>query len=211
MQESLPRHSDVVRLLFPLIRVLTRLLFAFLGPICVRGAYRVPRRGGVLVLANHRADIDPIVVQVACPRRVHFMAKSELFGIPILGGVIRSFGAFPVRRGAPDRASLRVAIELLRAGKVVGVFPEGELTESGDLQPILPGAALVARQAGVPVICVGLRNTERVLPYGKLIPRPGWRRIWAVWGEPRSFSTGDSNAAVVEWVEAQLRSLCEDD
>jgi len=194
-----------------LIRVLTRLLFGFLGPICVRGAYRVPRRGGVLVLANHRADIDPIVVQVACPRRVHFMAKSELFGIPILGGVIRSFGAFPVRRGAPDRASLRVAIELLRAGKVVGVFPEGELTESGELQPILPGAALVARQAAVPVICVGLRNTERVLPYGKLVPRPGWRRIWAVWGEPRSFSTGDSNAAVVEWVEAQLRSLCEDD
>jgi len=211
MQESLPRHSGLVRLLFPLIRVLTRLLFGFLGPICVRGAYRVPRRGGVLVLANHRADIDPIVVQVACPRRVHFMAKSELFGIPILGGVIRSFGAFPVRRGAPDRASLRVAIELLRAGKVVGVFPEGELTESGELQPILPGAALVARQAAVPVICVGLRNTERVLPYGKLVPRPGWRRIWAVWGEPRSFSTGDSNAAVVEWVEAQLRSLCEDD
>lgn len=165
----------------------------------------------MLVLANHRADIDPIVVQVACPRRVHFMAKIELFGIPILGGVIRSFGAFPVRRGAPDRASLRVAIELLRAGKVVGVFPEGELTESGELQPILPGAALVARQAAVPVICVGLRNTERVLPYGKLVPRPGWRRIWAVWGEPRSFSTGDSNAAVVEWVEAQLRSLCEDD
>jgi 1-acyl-sn-glycerol-3-phosphate acyltransferase len=138
------------------------------------------------------------------------MAKSELFGIPILGGLMRAFGAFPVRRGAPDRASLRTAIQLLKAGEVVGMFPEGALTESGELQTILPGAGLVARQAGVPVICVGLRNTERVLPYGALVPRPGWRRIWAVWGEPKVFHPHDSNDEVVRWIESQLRSLCDE-
>lgn len=139
------------------------------------------------------------------------MAKSELFGIPILGSVMRAFGAFPVRRGEPDRAALRTAIQFLKAGEVVGMFPEGALTESGELQPIMPGAGLVARQAGVPVICVGLRNTERVLPYGAVVPRPGWRRIWAVWGEPKVFLPNDSNDDVVQWIESQLRILYEED
>ena len=93
----------------PIGKFLSRVLFWILGPITSRGAYRVPRKGAVLILANHQADVDPIAVQVACPRAIHFMAKSELFEMAVIGWLIRSLEAFPVMRGEPDRASMRHA------------------------------------------------------------------------------------------------------
>ena len=107
------KHSVTLRFALPFLRIFTALIFLVLGPLIVRGSRRVPRKGGVLILANHIADIDPIVVQMACRRTIHFMAKSELFEIKLLGPLIRWFRAFPVKRGEPDRPSLRHAIELL--------------------------------------------------------------------------------------------------
>ena len=93
------RHKLGVRLMYPVLKLLVRLLMLVLGPLRVRGAERVPRSGGLLILANHIADIDPPVVQISCRRRIHFMAKSELFEIPVLRHLIRWFHAFPVKRG----------------------------------------------------------------------------------------------------------------
>ncbi|HRJ27708.1 MAG TPA: lysophospholipid acyltransferase family protein [Fimbriimonadaceae bacterium] len=185
MAKSEPlRHSLFFRLLYPAIYLVAALVMTVLGPFRVRGRRHVPRRGGVLILSNHLADIDPVAVHLASPRLVHFMAKKELFEMRILGSVIRFFKAFPVQRGAPDRAALRRAIELLQAGEVVCIFPEGQLSESGDLLPILPGAALVAKRAGVPIVCCGLRNTQRIMPYGQFIPRPAFRWVTAEFSPP---------------------------
>ncbi len=102
----------------------------------------------------------------------------------VIGRMMCWFRAFPVVRGEPDRTSLKHAIDLLKQGLVVCVFPEGELSESGEMLPIKPGIALIARQAGVPVMCVGIHGTQWMLPYGKLIPRPAFRKVWIRWGEP---------------------------
>lgn len=160
-----------------------------------------------MVLSNHLSDVDPVAVQYGCPRPVYFMAKHELFDIPILSSLMRLFEAFPVRRGEPDRAALKHAVNLLREGKVVCVFPEGETSESGKLQPVKPGVALIARMAEVPVICCGLRNTNRVMPYGKVYPRMGWHKVTITWGEPKTFPKDASNEEVVAWAQAQLASL----
>lgn len=197
-------------MVLPFFKFVARVIFWILGPIKARGAYRVPREGAVLILSNHLADVDPVVVQVACPRAVHFMAKSELFEMPVLGRVIRWFQAFPVKRGEPDRASMRHAIELLKMGEVVSVFPEGQLSEDGELQELKPGIALIVRQAGAPVICCGLRNTNKVMPYGKVLPRITWRRVYVEWGEPRQFSKENSTEEVMEWATNQLRQLSAD-
>jgi 1-acyl-sn-glycerol-3-phosphate acyltransferase len=191
----------------PVCKFLMRVLFWILGPISSRGAYRVPRDGPVLILSNHLADVDPIVVQVACPRPVHFMAKSELFEMRFIGRMIRWFQSFPVKRGEPDRAAMRHAIELLKMGEVVSVFPEGQLSEDGELQELKPGIALIVRQAGAPVICCGIRNTNKVMPYGSVLPRISWSRIPVEWGELRQFSKESTTEEILEWATQQLREL----
>jgi len=191
----------------PVLRALATVLFWILGPIRTKGRYRFPKDGGVLILCNHLADVDPIVVQAACPRRIFFMAKHELFEMAVLGRFLRWYQAFPVRRGEPDRQALKQAIALLKAGQVVCLFPEGELSESGDLLPILPGAALIIRQAQVPAICLGVKNTNRVMPYGSYIPRPSFRTTPAQWGEPHSFDKQAPTDDIVGWIDGQLREL----
>lgn len=162
-----------------------------------------------MILANHRADVDPAVVQVACPRAIHFMAKSELFEMPVLRVFMRIFQAFPVKRGEPDRAAMRHAIDLLKLGEAVGVFPEGQLTETGELQPLKPGIALLVRQSGARVLCCGLRNTEKVMPYGRVVPRLSWTRVEVQWGEVHQFDRDATTDAILEWVDGQLRELTE--
>ena len=87
------------------------------------------------------------------------------------------------------------------------VFPEGELSVSGELQDLLPGASLIVRRAGVPVICCGVKNSNRILPYGSVFPRPALRFTHARWGDARQFDRKTSNDEVLAWAEAQLREL----
>lgn len=179
----------------------------FLGPVRVVGRYRVPKTGGLLILSNHLADVDPVVLWYASRRPIHFMAKSELFEMRILGRLIRVFKAFPVKRGEPDRQAIKHAIRLLKAGECVAVFPEGQLSEDGRLQPILPGVGLIAKLAGVPILCSGLRGTQRMMPYGTTIPRPAFGGVTVNWGEVREFPKDAEIEEITAWTESQLRML----
>lgn len=201
------QHPFFTAVMLPLAEFLSWILFTALGPTRIFGRRKVPKSGGVLILANHRADVDPILVQIACPRPVYFMAKSELFEMPILGRVIRGFRAFPVKRGEPDRDAIKRAVALLQAGECVCVFPEGELSETGEMLPLKPGVALIVRMAQVPVICLGLRNTNRILPYGAVVPRPALRWVEARWGETRSFDAHVKSEEFLAWADAELRRL----
>jgi 1-acyl-sn-glycerol-3-phosphate acyltransferase len=199
-------HSAFHRwFLLPASRVICFFLFLILGPIRSIRRDRVPRSGGLLILANHLADVDPVVVQLASPRPMHFMAKSELFEMPVLGNLIRAYGAFPVKRGEPDRTSIKRAVNLLRMGEVVCVFPEGQLSESGELQELKPGIALLARMAECEVVCCRLDNTNRIMPYGSLIPRPSFHWTVARWGESRRFDRHAETDEIIAWAEKELR------
>lgn len=182
-------------------------LLTILGPFRFRNWKHVPRKGGLIILCNHLADCDPVVLQAACPRGIQFMSKSELWDMKIVGPLMKWWGAFPVKRGEPDRASLRIASELAKGGAAVGVFPEGQLSEDGHLQEIKPGAALIIRMAGVPVICCGLRNTNRMVPYGSMIPRPALACVTANWGDVRQFDKDSTNEEIVGWIEQEFRRL----
>lgn len=201
------KHNLSVRLAYPVLKLFVRCLMLVLGPLKVKGRSNVPPTGGLLILSNHLADIDPPVVQISCKRRIHFMAKSELFEIPVLKHLIRWFHAFPVKRGEPDRAAIKHAIGLLHEGEAVCIFPEGQLSELGELQPLLPGAALIVRKAAVPVICVGLRKTNRVMPYRKVVPRPSFGFTYAEWGEPRRFADDASQEEIIGWATDELLRL----
>lgn len=150
------------------------------GPLRLRvhGADNIPSSGPVLIVSNHISQIDPPVLGVAVlPRRSHYMAKAELFRIPLLRRIVYRMGAFPVERGGADRRALRVAREVLRRGDVLLMFPEGTRYTDGRLRPGLPGAGSLGLEPGVTVVPAAIWGSHRL-----------FRRVAVVFGAPLDLS-----------------------
>ena len=137
-----------------------------------RGLQNVPRHGALVVVANHGSHLDPPLLGHALPRPVSFMAKAELFKVPLLGRLIRSLGAYPVSRGASDREAIRTALSRLEQGWATGVFLDGTRQRSGRVENPQLGAALLAARSGAPLLPVALVNTHRALG-----PDQSWPRL----------------------------------
>lgn len=170
------------------MKAFMRLCFAYLGGFRANGKSNVPKTGGVLICPNHVSDADPPAVAVALPRNAYFMAKEELFTIPILGYFVNLWHGFPVKRDSADRTALRRAEELLKAGHAVVVFPEGGGNAEGTLQPLHSGALLIALRAKVPVVPVALVNTGKVWTYGDSTPHRAGVPVSVTFGEPLDLS-----------------------
>lgn len=202
-----PHSQSYLRWQLPLARFFAWLFMQLLGPFRSFGRYRVPKTGGLLILSNHLSDCDPIALQVACSRPIRFMAKSELFEMPVVSGVLKWHKSFPVKRGEADKTSIKRAVALLKAGECVCIFPEGQLSETGDLQELKAGVALIVRMSGASVLCAGLKNTNRIVPYGSYLPRPAFRWVEAHWGEPRSFEHHAGTEEILGWADGEIRTL----
>lgn len=118
------------------------------------GPNPVPRRGPALVISNHPCHVDAAFLMAGCRRWIHFLQAHEYYDIPFLRFFFRLFGCIPVRRDRPDPRGMRMALDRLRQGAVVGVFPEADITPEGGyaLQPGKPGTAWLALRSRVPVI-----------------------------------------------------------
>ena len=136
-------------MVYEISKWIVRLALRALCGFRVDGGDREPPSGPLVIVSNHVSDLDPLVVGVALRRRVHFMAKVELFRPPLLRWWIRACGAFPVRRGEVDRQAFRTARTILEQGEALVMFPEGTRASSlDDLRPPEPGAALLAVRTG---------------------------------------------------------------
>lgn len=138
----------------------------------IYGADHVPRRGPLIVVANHASDFDPPLLSNCVGRPVSFMAKEELFRVPVLAPAIRLYGAYPVKRGSADRSAIRAALTQLEQGWAVGVFLQGTRTRDGRIPEPKLGAALIAAKAQVPLLPVSLWGTHQISPQGAKVPRP---------------------------------------
>jgi 1-acyl-sn-glycerol-3-phosphate acyltransferase len=143
----------------------------------VYGRDRVPPTGGCVVASNHFAWLDPVVLGVASPRVVYYMAKIEAHRIRGLGTFIRTFGCFPVRRGESDREAVRMMRRIVADGHALGLFVEGTRQRSGVPGAVQPGAAMVAIHEDAPIVPVAIYGTH------------GWtlrnrRQVSIAWGEP---------------------------
>jgi 1-acyl-sn-glycerol-3-phosphate acyltransferase len=172
-------------MLYYLGRALFRLFFRLFCRWQVTGAERCPRRGPLILAPNHISYLDPPAAGSAVPQPVWFMAKHELFAIPVLGTILPLVNAFPVRRGTADRTALRRAEALLREGKTVVLFPEGMRHFDGRLGAPELGVAFVALRTRAPVVPVGIVGTDRALPRSALLPRPA--RVEVRLGPPLTF------------------------
>lgn len=165
--------------------------FALTGVLWLLTGYRVsgipnvPRTGPLIVVSNHLHNLDPLVVSVAIPRPLHLMAKAELFGVPILGGLIRLSGSFPVERGKADRKAIRQAEATLVQGIAFGIFPEGTRSLTGAMSRPLAGGALIALRTGAPILPVAITGTEYLPFNGSKAPKRRFRRaVLVTIGEP---------------------------
>ena len=143
-------------------------LGAFLSAIFrtrVVGRENLPSTGGVILAGNHISYADPILLWCRSPRPVHFMAKTELWSNDVFGWGLDHFWAFPINRGASDRAALAKAGEYLKAGDPVGIFPEGTRNFEGNAEA-QGGAAFLALRNDVPIVPVGIAGTDRIKPPG---------------------------------------------
>lgn len=147
-------------------RGLFRAYFKLFNRVTVVGEENIPTDKGILLCSNHINNLDPPLVGAMCPRQVRFMAKSELFKIPVLGKLIDNVGAFPVKRGMSDKQALRSGIGILKDGGVVGLFPEGTRSKTGQLGEGLSGAGFFALRPEVRVVPCAIMGSYK--PFGKL-------------------------------------------
>ena len=178
-------HGFVYRLTFGSYGLLFKL-----GGLKVHGQENVPREGPVIIAPNHASLFDPPLVGFTVPRRVTTMGKIELFekktcGLKILGWIIQRMGTFPVKRGQPDRRALRMAMQVLREGGALVLFPEGTRTRTGELGPSEPGISLIAHATKAPVVPMYLKGTGE----GFSPQQPKFRLIHpeVFFGEPLRF------------------------
>lgn len=161
-----------------LVWVLSRSLFRLKAD----GTDRVPASGAYVIAPTHRSLLDAFFVGMITRRRVRFMAKRELWGVPVLGRLVEALGAFPVDRDAADRAALRTAMECVRAGEPLVIFPEGTRRRGSVVEDLHDGAAYVAARLGVPIVPVGIAGSEEILPKGSKVPR--FKKVRLVVGDP---------------------------
>jgi 1-acyl-sn-glycerol-3-phosphate acyltransferase len=152
--------------------------------LSITGRERVPRTGPAVLVPNHVSWLDPIILPLVLPRKPGFLALDELWRIRGVGFALRTYGplAIPVRRGAVDAAALRRALEILRNGELLIVFPEGGISPDGRLQPFHRGAALLAAHSRAPIVPIAIAGTREALPLDRVIPR--LRRITVHVGTP---------------------------
>lgn len=178
-------------------------MYAVLKPlyrIQIIGKENVPNEGGVLLCANHIHALDPPVVGITAPRPVHFMAKEELFSTPILKHLVPHLNAFPVKRGMSDREALRKGLAILKEGNVLGIFPEGTRSETGELGKGLAGAGFFA-----------LRTDAQVVPCAVIGPYQKFKKLKIVYGKPIDFTEVRKNKTsaedATELIMTEIRKL----
>ena len=168
------------------------------------GTDRVPRTGGVVLAFNHFSWIDIPCVGYVAGRHLNFLAKVEAHGVPGLGQIIRGFGTLSVRRGESDRDAVRRMREVVREGGALAVFVEGTRQRSGVPGHVQPGAAMVALQEDVPVVCAAVHGSQH-WRLGNFAP------VSLAWGEPMRFDGlprgGKGYREASEQIEQELHRL----
>lgn len=187
-------------------------LFYYIGRAAFRlkveGRAYEPPSGPLIVAGNHASVIDPPLIGAVLRRQGAYMAKAELFAVPVLGPWLRSTGSFPVRRGTPDRKAIRRSLEVLQHGGMLVIFPEGTRSPDGRLRDPEPGAAMIALRTGVPVMPAAVVNSHRILPKGARWPR--FERVTIRFGPPLAVPKIEGrldHATMEEWGRRIMREI----
>jgi 1-acyl-sn-glycerol-3-phosphate acyltransferase len=170
--------------------ILFRVLATALFRVHFLGQERIPRKGGLLIVANHASILDIPLLGCGIRRHISFMGRDNLFPIPLLNPLLQRLGWIPIRQNCFDRKGFRRAERLLREGQAVAIFPEGARTETGQLGEGKSGFATLVAKTGCLVLPAYIHGTFEALPAGARWV--SFRPVTVVYGEPIDFAVQTS-------------------
>src|SRR6266699_2907859 len=188
-------------------KLLVKCVFGCVGRIHVIGRQNANRAGTFLLASNHISHFDPFLISLSVRRKIDWMTMAEFFRPRVLGFLLRAIDAFPAERDRADLKTIRTAIERLKSGRVVGLFPEGGIRDGTrsllEGAPLRPGASTLAQIAGVPVLPCVILGTDRLYSKGQWLP---YRRspIWIAFGNPISHFPELQKSHARERIESEL-------
>jgi len=184
------------------------LIFPFLklfNHLDIKGLENIPQEGPVVLASNHLSLWDPVYLFCCVRRRkLNFMAKAELFKIPVIGWIISHVHAFPVQRNQIDRNALRKAAQVLANNEALVLFPEGTRSKTGELLPFRDGAVLFAQRSQAPIVPIAIVNSAKSFPKGFR------QKIHIYFGKPITFSEFQGQKATGEMLKEMTRRLREE-
>jgi 1-acyl-sn-glycerol-3-phosphate acyltransferase len=190
---------------YRILRPIAVPVFAAAFRLEVEGKELIPKKGPGILAANHRSYLDVPMLGMVTRRQLHFMAKAELWERRFSRWFCDVMGSFPVRRGEADRAALERSLELLNAGELLGLFPEGTRQEGPVIQHCQMGVAYLAQKTGSPVVPVAITGSDRAMGLGASVPRPAKIRVRV--GTPLDLSMPGTRPRLArEKATAQLRA-----
>ncbi|MBR1581229.1 MAG: 1-acyl-sn-glycerol-3-phosphate acyltransferase [Selenomonadaceae bacterium] len=178
---------------YSMLRIFFRAFFKVLFGARVIGRENLPAEGAIILAANHMSNWDPPLLATFLERKVNYMAKEELFANKIFATAITNLGAFPVKRETADRNAIKRALALLKAGKCLGLFPEGTRSKTGELGKAEAGVGLIAAMSKAPVLPAAIIGTNKIFSSGKFFPR-----LTVIYGRPIKFEGSTKDKAALE-------------
>jgi 1-acyl-sn-glycerol-3-phosphate acyltransferase len=203
------RRSLPKRLWYDSLRIVCRLLGVLVFQIRCEGRKWVPRTGGALVLSNHQSHLDPVLIGLACDRRLNYLARDTLFGFAPFRWLINSLDAIPIDREGLGLAGLKETLKRLKHDELVLIFPEGTRTPDGEVAPLKAGFSALAKRARVPLVPVAIDGAFDAWPRTRRFPRRATIQIQ--FGQPlRPEDIADlSDRELVAEVERRIRACHE--
>ncbi|MFZ5801197.1 MAG: lysophospholipid acyltransferase family protein [Candidatus Omnitrophota bacterium] len=182
-----------------IVIILLKIFFSFK----VEGKENLPRGGGFILASNHTSNLDPIILGAACRRKVDYMAKEDLFKIPVFGWLITLVGAFPVKRESADIRAIKEAIKRLKCGRGLVIFPQG--SRRNVLGDVHGGIGILAFRAQAPVVPAFIFGSDKALPVGARFLRP--TKIRVRFGKPLKFPLQSSYPQIAHEVMGSIHNL----
>ena len=189
---------------YKILKVIFRFTFNLLFSPKVIGAENVPKEGAMIMAAHHMSNWDPPILGKYLPRTVGYMAKEELFKPAIAGAIIKSLNAFPVKRGASDRGAIKMALNILKKGLCLGIFPEGTRSRDGKLHKAQAGVSLIAAMSKAPVVPTALIGTNKIWSKEEKFPQ-----LTIVFGEPIYYEGKSNDKAALEEFSQEIMKKIE--
>lgn len=189
-------------MIYFIARNVLTLLFKICFRIRISGSENCPKAGPLIIALNHASFLDPLIAGVAVPRPLNFMARHSLFRNRIFGRILMSVNAFPLRREGADLGAMRAAIDKLRQGKAVLIFPEGTRSRDGNLGPPRAGIGLLMAMSGADILPCYIDGSIDVLPRGAIFPR--FKKISVYIGRPLRFNANVSGKDSYMRIAAQV-------
>ena len=193
---------------YTLVRLIVSLPTLLIYRVKAIGVENVPKSGPLILAPNHFSQMDHFFVGLYLRRKVRFMAKSQMFGPPVLTYIYKHGGVFPVRRGHHDEESIETALTILGQGEMLLVYAEGGRSRSGKLKEVKPGIGRIALESGAAVVPVAIQGSERVRRWKRF----RFPKVTVQFGEPLSFPTEEApgrerQLEVAERIFAPVREM----